>query len=172
MHARWDWMGNRGGCLHDEHGTVEKRRWVSRRWIVCTVDYKRRGSGPESDKYTKLFFPDETTALAAGHRPCFLCRREAAREFFDRWQQQGWKLDDLDRRLHEDRLSPRQEADPASLPHGTMVEAEGAAWRVESGGLRRWTFGGYRELMAMPPLVTVLTPAVTVEILRRGYRPR
>ncbi len=84
LHAvieRGMFMGNRGGKIHRPDRTLTSRRWTSRRWIICVCDFKDRHRVVWGDGYTELFFLDEPTALAAGHRPCFECQREKARAF-------------------------------------------------------------------------------------------
>lgn len=79
-------MGNRGGCFHRDDRTLKSRRWVSRQWISCLLDFKgRRRELMQPNRYTELFFLDEATALSAGHRPCFECRRAEARRFAELW---------------------------------------------------------------------------------------
>jgi hypothetical protein len=80
-------MGNRGGRLHKDAKTLTARRWASRRWICCTLDFKARRRDIRSRFYTELFFLDEPTALAAGHRPCFECRRKDAEAFAEKWRE-------------------------------------------------------------------------------------
>ena len=79
-------FGNRGGRIHSDDRTLTKRRWASRQWICCVLDFKNRQRDVWGRYYTELFFLDEVTALAAGHRPCFECRREDAEAFADRWR--------------------------------------------------------------------------------------
>ena len=85
--ARGTFMGNRGGRFHTDARTLTARRWASRQWICCVLDFKRRQRDVWGRYYTELFFLDEPTALAAGHRPCFECRRKEAQVFAARWQQ-------------------------------------------------------------------------------------
>src|SRR6185295_16764435 len=80
-HARGTLMGNRGGRLHDDKRRLTRRRWVSRQWICCVLEFKGRRRNVWGRYYTELFFLDEVTALAAGHRPCFECRRKDAERF-------------------------------------------------------------------------------------------
>lgn len=163
-------MGNRGGCFHDANRQLKARHWVSRRWIICRLDFRgRRRVLMSPGCYTELFFADEFTALAAGHRPCFECRREDARRFRSLWPYPEQTLDDLDRTLHHERLSAKPSVDCACLPCGALVEHDGAAWLVRDGALHRWSFAGYSEAIAIPPRAVLLTPPSIVEVLRRGY---
>lgn len=82
--ARGTLMGNRGGCFHRDDKTLKPTHWASRQWIVCELEFKgRRRTLMSPGRYTELFFLDEATALAGGHRPCFECRRERATAFVD-----------------------------------------------------------------------------------------
>lgn len=162
-------MGNRGGCFHDAAMQLIGRHWVSHRWIICRLDYERSGPASVAGKYTKLFFLDEATALSSGHRPCFRCRRGAAKRFFDLWPHAGATLEELDRRLHEERLGPKPVKPVSSLPSGAIVEHAGSAWLVENATVRRWTFAGYEAAVPAPREAILLTPESTVEVLRRGY---
>jgi hypothetical protein len=172
-------MGNRG-VLHREDGTLV-RDWQVRRWIACRLEFKgRRRALLQPRRWTELFFLDEATALAAGHRPCAECRRAD----YVRWQL-AWeaarlgepRADAMDRVLHADRLGPHGEkgthrAAAAELPDGVMVALEGAPWRLDGATLHAWTPGGYRARRAAPagPL-EVLTPAATVAVIAAGYVP-
>jgi len=80
-HARGTLMGNRGGRLHNDKRRLARRRWTSRQWICCKLDFNNRHRKVWGRGYTELFFLDEVTAFAAGHRPCFECRRKEAERF-------------------------------------------------------------------------------------------
>jgi hypothetical protein len=160
--------GNRG-CLHDAQGRI-RRAYASRRWIACRLSFQCWHRTPlmQPGRFTKLFFLDEATALAAGHRPCALCRRTDYDEFVRRWADQHpgeTSADVIDRRLHAERLDParrrRLHARPADdLPDGTLVARGPDAWLVHGGFLRRWALGGYAEAVARPSggREDVLTP--------------
>ncbi|CAN5267052.1 hypothetical protein BH11PSE2_BH11PSE2_05580 [soil metagenome] len=167
-----DFMGNRGGRLHDDNKTLTRRRWVSRQWITCVLSFngrKRELMAP--NRYTELFFLDEATAFAAGHRPCYECRRDAFNQFKAVWSGDSGKAADIDRVLHDERLGrPRHQAKPADLPIGAMVEFDGAAWLKTDRALRRWTSAGYAEIAPIPDAaVAVLTPLSLVAVLGEGY---
>lgn len=131
-------------------------------------------------RYTELFFLDEVTALAAGHRPCCECRHQAYKTFQSYWRgavSTATSADAMDRRLQADRrlrgggkrtfLAPSDE-----LPAGTFIGQGGEAWLVYGDYLLRWTPRGYAERQVRPSeLVTVLTPRSTVAVLRAGYVP-
>lgn len=180
MPDRGGYMGNRG-VLHDDKERIV-RFSQGRRWICCLTDFKgrtRRLMTPGN--YTELFFLDEATALAAGHRPCHECRRSRAREFQNAWVRATGaegpvSADVMDRALHADRLEARGrmrrwEAETVVLPTGAMIEHEGSAFLVTEGRIRRWSFGGYDLPEAPVGRVTVLTPRSIVATLGAGYAP-
>jgi hypothetical protein len=159
-------FGNRGR-LHDEHGRV-RRRFAGRRWIACRLEFRGRYHGAmPPGRYTGLFFLDEATAFAAGHRPCAECRREDYTRFVELV---GARADAIDMRLHEERLGRRREAALEALPDGTFVVQGGAPWLVLGDELLRWTPGGYAERVPRTAeRVEVVTPALLVDVLRRGW---
>jgi hypothetical protein len=118
-------------------------------------------------RYTGLFFLDEATALAAGHRPCAECRHEDYRSFLALTGASG--ADELDRRLHSERLGPKPERDVASLPDGAFVLVRGEPWLVLEGNLLRWTPGGYTERRDGVGRATVVTPATSLRVLAAGW---
>jgi hypothetical protein len=173
-------MGNRG-ILHDDCREIVRTTQV-RRWICCVLSFKgirRVVMRPRS--YTELFFLDEATALAAGHRPCFECRRSAALAFQSAWAQALGgcaTADEMDRVLEAERRVPRTglkrtyEAEARSLPDGAVIALEGRAWLVLHGRLLRWTPAGYADAAPLASeTVDVLTPRSTTEVLRAGYAP-
>jgi hypothetical protein len=164
--------GNRG-CLHDDKGRI-RRRWATRRWIACRLEFRGWHRGPlmQPGKFTELFFLDEATAFAAGHRPCALCRREDYRRFTELWAelhpgQVG--ADAIDAQLHEERLAPPREGSLRDLPDGAFVLEDGELWLVRSGELRRWTPGGYGRRKPIPARANVITPPSLVAVLRAGW---
>jgi hypothetical protein len=161
--------GNRG-CLHDDRGRV-RRRWATRRWIACRLEFRGWHRGPlmQPGKFTELFFLDEATAFAAGHRPCALCRREDYRRFGEVWAelhpgQAG--TDAIDAQLHEERLAGPREGVVAD---GAFVLQEDEPWLVFRGELRRWTPAGYADRRPLSSRPRVITPPSLVEVLRRGW---
>lgn len=166
-------LGNRGGKFHRDDRTLGRRRWATHHWICCELNYKDMHHEPMGKGYTSLFFLDEVTALAAGHRPCFFCRRQEAKQFMA-LDPNGLKLDDFDRALHAERLAPRIEAKLDGLPDGAMVAIGSEAFAVRGEYLLRWSPGGYADARkrkaAMPSLL--LTPSRIIAIVARGYRPR
>jgi hypothetical protein len=172
-------LGNRG-ILHDEHKRIVRTSQV-RRWICCVLVRKgihRTIMKPRS--YTELFFLDEATAFAAGHRPCFECRRASALAYQAAWRKAlGGEAtaDEMDRILASQRRSrgggkKTYASAMRGLPDGTFVFRDGAAWLLHQGKLLRWTAGGYAG--ARDPgagSTEVLTPPATVAVLRAGYLP-
>ena len=147
-----------------------------RRWIACRLEFKgRRRAVRQPRRWTELFFLDEATALAAGHRPCAECRREDYRRWQAAWPGDDAHADAMDLVLHADRLDGRAkrtyDARLGELPDGVMVERGGAAFLVAGGALHAWTAEGYGAAERADPgeRVTVLTPACTVATIARGY---
>ena len=166
--------GNRG-CLHDADGAI-RRRWAVRRWIACRLEFAGRRRAPlmQPGRYTELFFLDEATAFAAGHRPCRECRRAD----YDRFKALLGEpdADHLDRRLHAERVDPatrRQrvhKAELSGLPDGTFTLHDGEPHLVLEDELRRWTPGGYSDRVHRPAGETsVLTPPSLVGVLAAGW---
>lgn len=172
--------GNRG-ILHDPATLTLRRRWAGKAWLVCTCDYKgRRRNVMGRRSWTELFFLDEAVALAAGHRPCFTCRREAAERFRAAWTAARGgprpSAKTIDAVLHIERLeSGGKRAHPlpcavGALPDGTMVAAGKIAFTICGGRAWRWCAGGYEPgALAAPDML--LTPPSTLGALRMGYRP-
>jgi hypothetical protein len=168
--------GNRG-CLHDAAGRI-RRRYAGRRWIACRLRFRGWHRSPllQAGRFTELFFLDEATAFAAGHRPCALCRREDYVRFGELWDGSGG-ADAIDARLHEERLAGRAQRHHAAaldkLPDGAFVLREGAPWLVRGAALRRWTPGGYTERVERRAgeQAVLITPPSLVAILRAGWEP-
>lgn len=168
--ARGALFGNRGGRIHDENKRLGRRRWASRAWICCVLSFKgRRRELMAPNRYTELFFLDEATAFAAGHRPCFECRRADAVRFRDAFG--AARADEIDRALHAERLGPKPEVETADLPDGAMIGRDGEAWLVWRGALRRWSFAGYGAARPLAGRAALLTPAGAIRAFRNGYRP-
>ncbi|MEP7172688.1 MAG: hypothetical protein ABI705_04270 [Aestuariivirga sp.] len=168
MPARGLMMGNRGGKFHRDDKTLGKRRWASQHWICCDMHYKNMKHEAMGQGYTSLFFLDEVTALAAGHRPCFFCRRADAKAFIG-----GRKVPEFDRELHAQRLA-RHEAKVKDLPDGAMIEQDGLAYAVKGQHLLQWSDSGYKLAISRTSLMKarLLTPPLITAILAKGYQPR
>jgi hypothetical protein len=179
VEARGLLMGNRGR-LHDADRRIV-RYAQGRRWIACLTSFRgRRRAVMSPGSYTELFFLDEPVALAAGHRPCAECRHEDYQRFRAAWALAvpgGTSADEMDRRLHADRLpGPRTRRTYRehirALPDGAYVALGGAAWLLREGVLHAWAPAGYagRRAPGAGP-VDVITPRCVVEVIRAGYRP-
>jgi hypothetical protein len=179
-------MGNRG-CLHDEHGDIQ-RFHKGNRWIFCELEFKnRRRKLMQPGQYTELFFLDEATAFAAGHRPCMECMRERAVEFRDAWAATNLDTDGtflrvpmfdavLQRgRIDADGKKVTFSAKLSSLPDGVIVVPEPGAGPhlLDSRRLHPWGFAGYGEPLAARPAQTVevLTPGSVVKTFAAGFAP-
>lgn len=182
-------FGNRGGRFHDpKTKTLSKRRWASRQWIICVLEFKGRQRDVMGNSYTELFFLDEVTALAAGHRPCFECRRAAANSYFAAYRafhatftqlppmRQRLKASQMDTLLHHERVLDRASRRPIELhesPDGAMFEHDGSAWALRDGQLLHWTPSGYDRAIPAKGMANLmpLTPTTTLCILQHGYEP-
>ena len=177
--ARGTLMGNRGGRLHDSQRKLSNRRWVNRAWICCKLEFNNRHRKVWGNGYTELFFLDEVTAFAAGHRPCFECRRKDAERFalLFSGKRQRASAAAMDKMLHAERLDGkakrihRRELD--TLPDGVMVSLDGDAFAVRGHKLLLWTPSGYSQIKPRPHGVTIdaLTPPSVISVLERGYEP-
>ena len=178
--ARGALMGNRGGRFHRDDGTLGRRRWASRHGSLASVRSRGAGARFGDAGYTELFFLDEATAFAAGHRPCFECRRADALRFAAAFAAAGPVLPAaaMDEILHRERLDGRVKrrfrADLATLPDGAFVLGEGGPMLVAGAALHPWRFDGYGPAAARPAggPIEVLTPPSIVAALRNGYRAK
>jgi hypothetical protein len=189
--ARGLFTGNRG-IIHDpDTKTLTGRRWTTKAWICCALEWKGgrrevmgRNAPGGGAGWTELFFLDEVTALSAGHRPCFTCRREAAMRFFACLESEfGGKprAADVDVRLHGERLATGARAKPLplidlpGLPDGTMIASGSSAYALRERRARPWSFEGYGTPVALSDLarapLTLITPPTIMKALRAGYRP-
>jgi hypothetical protein len=174
--------GNRG-CLHDEAGRI-RRPYNGKRWIACRLEFRgwKRRALMQPGRFTELFFLDEATAFAAGHRPCALCRREDYERFGAIWRelhpgQRG--ADAMDAQLHTERVAAgtrghrHHEAQLDELPDGAFILRSGSPWLVLGPHLLRWTPGGYVEPTPRPAgeRTLLITPPSLVSVLRAGWQP-
>jgi hypothetical protein len=194
--SRGMFTGNRGVIHNPETKTLTARRWTTKAWLICECEFKGvrrepmgRNTHTGNAGWTELFFLDEVTALAAGHRPCFYCRREKAKEFAGCYAVAlsiaEPRVMGIDARLHEERRASAPKAAVAgtildkdaiaALSDGVMVAANGNAFAIKGGGLLPWSFGGYGAAVPRETLdgaeVRLLTPPTTVAVLKTGYRP-
>jgi hypothetical protein len=174
--------GNRG-IIHDPATrTLLTRRWTTKAWIICDCEFRgRRREVMATRSWTELFFLDEATALAAGHRPCFYCRRDDARAFADAWAKGNElarvRAKDIDAALHRERLdgkAKRRHPLPCAieeLPDGAMIQAEAACCLIVKARPLRWSFDGYQAEQHPLRDLSLLTPPSTLRALSAGYRP-
>jgi hypothetical protein len=161
--------GNRG-CLHDDEGRI-RRRYATRRWIACRLEFRGWHRSPlmQPGRFTELFFLDEATAFAAGHRPCALCRRVDYNRSVEVWRAGA---DAIDARLHSERLAGgerRLHPLPRELPDGAFVVRDSEPWLARGGELLRWTPGGYTDAATLRGDEALLTPPSLVALLRGGW---
>jgi hypothetical protein len=177
--ARGLLMGNRGGRLHDDARKLGTRRWTSKAWICCRLEFNDRHRTVWGDGYTELFFLDEVTALAAGHRPCFECRRRDAERFaalFSATRKRA-RADAMDEVLHAERLDGkakrvhRRKLD--GLPDGAMIALGHDSFAIRGSRLMLWTPAGYTECRSHPHATEadLLTPPAIIAVLAAGYAP-
>jgi hypothetical protein len=170
-------MGNRGGRLHRDDQTLGASRWKNKHWLICVCEFKGRRREVWGRYYTELFFLDEPTALAAGHRPCFECRRQAAKTFIAAFPGAPRHAEAMDEALHHERVENRLKrlwrARLGSLPDGAMIVRDDRAYAVRSGALLPWSFAGYGAPAPLEPetFADVLTPRSAVAALKAGYEP-
>jgi hypothetical protein len=171
------------GCLHDDHGEI-RRRYNGKRWIACQLEFRgwQRPALLMPGRFTELFFLDEATAMAAGHRPCALCRRADYDQLTEFWSdlhpgQRG--ADAIDAQLHDERVTPRtgerrfHTAPLSSLPDGAFVLRDGKPYLVLGQALAEWSPGGYVSCVrrSRRETATVITPPSLVKLLRTEREP-
>ncbi len=183
--------GNRG-VIHDPTTrTLLPRRWSTKAWLICVCEFrghKREVMGRNTPSgnagWTELFFLDEVTALAAGHRPCFYCQRERAKAFAghygDVFRIAAPKAGEIDARLHGERLASGGRAEQVdaqalrALPDGAVVSSGSRAFALRGEAALPWSFSGYGQPLGRDalngPALRLVTPPATVAVLRSGYR--
>jgi hypothetical protein len=173
--------GNRG-IIHDPTTKTLTRRWASQAWLTCVREFKgRRREVMGGRSWTELFFLDEATALAAGHRPCFFCRRDDAVRFRAAWEEgNGVRrvlARDIDAVLHRERLSGGNKrlhplpVSLAELPDGAMVQEGTESFLIVRGRAALWSPAGYYKAQDATKDPMLLTPPSTLRALSAGYRP-
>ena len=173
-------VGNRG-IIHDPATrTLLRRRWSTDAWITCVLEFRdRRRKVMERRSWTELFFLDEATSFAAGHRPCFYCRREDANRFRAAWEK-GNRVSEvlapeMDKVLHRERLASGKRLHPLpksieKLPDGSMVQAGAETYLIAQGRPLLWSPSGYRAVKLAIGDAKLLTPPSTVRAFAAGYR--
>jgi len=173
-------MGNRGGRIHNpETKTLLKRRWASKRWIICVTEFKNRQRKVMGNSYTELFFLDEVSALSCGHRPCFECRRKNANAFGEAWvsahgRPQGSLADGMDIILQPERTCPKHRIsieETKGLPDGSMIECGREFYARKGSDFLKWTDTGYENTMPVGDSFRLLTPPSIIKVLAHGFCP-
>jgi hypothetical protein len=179
---RGTFTGNRG-IIHDPATkTLLRKRWSNRAWIICTCSYKNRHRDVmATQSWTELFFLDEAVALAAGHRPCFACRRESAEAFRSAWsmakRMPKTSAPAIDEVLHRERIGDGRQRIHLldmpidALPDGAAIVVDGDAFIVARGLAFRWTDDGYAPPQKIHRADGLLTPPSTLQTIIAGYRP-
>jgi hypothetical protein len=184
--------GNRG-IIHDpQTKTLLKKRWALPAWIICVCQFRNVRREPMGRNrpggkagWTELFFLDEVTALAAGHRPCFYCRRERATDFVGRFGKAfgvtAPRAPMVDKKLHKERLASGGKPpditveELAGLPDGAMIADGGTAYALRGGKALPWSFAGYGDPTGLAGFadrqLRLLTPATSLSVLQQGYLP-
>ena len=174
-------VGNRG-IIHDPATrTLLRKRWSTDAWLTCVLEFRgRRRKVMQRRSWTELFFLDEATAFAAGHRPCFYCRRDDANRFRAAWEK-GNRTGEvlapgIDAALHRERLASGKKLHPLpkaidKLPDGTMVQSDEDSFLIVAGRPLLWTRSGYRKVVRDLRDAKLLTPPSTVRAFAAGYRP-
>jgi hypothetical protein len=173
--------GNRG-IIHDPATkTLLRKRWSNPAWLVCVCEFRgRRRTVMGGRSWTELFFLDEATALAAGHRPCFYCRRDDANRFRAAWETGNGVADVLapviDAVLHRERFASSRKLHPLpmpieKLPDGAMVQAGEGSYLIVGGKPLRWSFAGYRAAESAIAEAMLITPPSTLRALAAGFHP-
>ena len=170
------------GIIHDPATkTLLKRRWSSKAWLTCVCEFRgRRRDVMGTQSWTELFFLDEATAFAAGHRPCFYCRRDGANAFRAAWEEGNGvahaSAPEIDKVLHRERLDGRNKRlhdlpiPLEKMPDGVMVRADDQSYLIARGRALLWTWDGYREAQGVTNAM-LLTPPSALRAFGAGYRP-
>ncbi len=183
--ARGSFIGNRG-VLHNEHKQIT-HAFKHKAWITCSLEFKgRKRAVMTAGRWTELFFLDEATAFAAGHRPCFECRRDAAKRFKFCWivgnplynLTMNSSIKEIDQIIHNERIDLEKKKVvhhrmSSELPEGTFIVVYGDAYLFTNNLLHRWTPFGYDKIINLPQdsMTPVLTPNSIVNAFRAGYVP-
>ena len=173
-------VGNRGIIHNPATKTLLKKRWSTDAWLTCVLEFRgRRRKVMQRQSWTELFFLDEATSFAAGHRPCFYCRREDANRFRAAWEKGNRTGEvlapDMDAVLHRERFASGKRLHPLpraleKLPDGTMVQAGEESFLIAQGRAVLWSPSGYRAVKGAIGDAKLLTPPSTVRALAAGYR--
>lgn len=184
--ARGSLMGNRG-VIHNKNKEIT-HVFKHKAWITCVLEFKgRKRTVMTADRWTELFFLDEATAFAAGHRPCFECRRENAKRFKSCWIKgnaaynfsMSTSINQIDEIIHCERINSAKkkvthQRPPSAVPDGAFILINENPYLFCKGRAHRWTHFGYEDIIAVPEtsMLTILTPESIVNAFRAGYMPQ
>lgn len=185
--TRGAWLGNRG-ILHNEHKQITAQ-WRHKNWVTCQLGFENiQRKVFSAGNYSELFFLDEATAFAAGHRPCFACRRARYNEFKTLWCQVNLEataasavsIDQIDQQLHAERAAQGGgkvtfTAEFKDVPEGAFIELNGIAYLLWLERLQQWSPQGYTKSdleLAPSEVITVLTPASIVRLFQHDFKPQ
>ncbi len=180
---RGTFMGNHRNIHNDKKEILKD--FQTKRWITCRLKYKdRKRKVMTPHLYTELFFFDEASAFAAGHRPCAKCRRERFNEFKELWIKTNLKsvnekirIEKVDGIIHSERIKEGKKvtykAKLKELPTGTFFSFNDEAYLISLGKIFLWSFAGYKPETSkiFPGEVDVLTPKSFVKIFEEGFTP-
>lgn len=167
---RGAWLGNRGGRFHREDKSLKAREFASKQWIYCLLEFKNRHRDVLTKGYTELFFCDEISALASGHRPCFECQRPRAVEFAKAWQkafrlEKPPKATQMDEVLHKERFQSQN----LQLNENAMFEMNNQFYAMQNGAIHQWDWGvGETKTIDLTKL-KLLTPPTILKVLSAGF---
>lgn len=165
-------MGNRG-LLHNDRQEIVRHSQL-KRWIYCRLEFKNwHREVMRPGYYTELFFLDEATALAAGHRPCMECQRERATEFKRIWNEVNEPVRTLVEMDEVLRQPPRPHyllSRPDEIPDGVMTVFEGQCYLIKQGKTHLWSFGGYEPAPIETEFLTIITPLPIMKIIAAGFK--
>jgi hypothetical protein len=180
------WMGNRGN-IHNINREIV-RPFKLKAWITCRLQFKgRRREIMAPNLYTELFFLDEATAFAAGHRPCCECRREDYNKFKAAWLKGNpeykftgkTSIREIDAILHQERNGENgskktYKENNNNLPNGIFIAAENQPYLLWNKHLYLWTPAGYTKSKSLSHNGNsiILTPKSIVQTFRAGYMPQ
>jgi hypothetical protein len=173
-------VGNRGIIHNPATKTLLRKRWSTDAWLTCVLEFRgRRREVMQRRSWTELFFLDEATAFAAGHRPCFYCRRDDANRFRAAWEKGNRTSDilapEIDAVLHRERFASSKKLHPLprpleKLPDGTMVQAGEESYLIAQGRPLLWSPSGYRAVKGGIEDAKLLPAPSIVRAFLAGYR--
>jgi hypothetical protein len=176
---RGAWLGNRGGKFHRANQTVGAKQFANTQWIYCVLEFKNRTREVFGKGYTELFFACEASALASGHRPCFECQREKAKQFQRLFQQvhgleKPPKVAYMDEMLHEERMRLQLKCQNLNaLPNGVMIKQNEKFYLKTQDAWHEWLYDTHLKTKSVAlESGVVCTPPTIISILESGFKPQ